>query len=156
MSSKNKNKWNCITINGAGCGCGKPKLSEIIQPKPKPKPNSHSSSTSNSDQTSTTLADSPSPLDSDQTVDDNNKSPNLPGKIVGSVAVVKDSDDPFGDFRQSMLQMITEKEIYSYDDLNELLNCFLQLNSPSHHEIIVQAFMEIWNNGKIVSKDEST
>ncbi|XP_055834642.1 transcription repressor OFP6 [Solanum dulcamara] len=150
MSSKIKKKWNCITSNGtAGCGCSKPKLSEIVQPKPKtkpkPEPNSHSSSTSNSD--------SPSPpLDYDQIVD--NKSPNLPAKIVGSVAVVKDSDDPFGDFRQSMLQMIMEKEIYSYDDLTELLNCFLQLNSPSHHEIIVQAFMEIWNNGKIVSKEE--
>ncbi|KAG5578065.1 hypothetical protein H5410_058199 [Solanum commersonii] len=132
MSSKTKKKWNCITSNGtAGCGCSKPKLSEIIQPKPKPRPkpepNSDSSSTSNSDSPSPTI---------------------LPAKIVGSVAVVKDSDDPFGDFRQSMLQMITEKEIYSYDDLNELLNCFLQLNSPSHHDIIVQAFMEIWNNGK--------
>ncbi|CAN4119176.1 unnamed protein product [Withania somnifera] len=74
-------------------------------------------------------------------------------KIVGSTAVVKDSDDPFGDFRQSMLQMIMEKEIYKYDDLNELLNCFLNLNSPSHHEVIVQAFMEIWNNDKVINKD---
>ncbi|XP_027768657.1 transcription repressor OFP6 [Solanum pennellii] len=132
MSSKNKKIWNCITSNGtAACGCSKPKLSEIIQPKPKPRPepepNAHSSSTSNSDSPSPTI---------------------MPAKIVGSVAVVKESDDPFGDFRRSMLQMIMEKEIYSYDDLNELLNCFLQLNSPSHHDIIVQAFMEIWNNGK--------
>ncbi|KAJ0088760.1 hypothetical protein Patl1_32676 [Pistacia atlantica] len=44
-----------------------------------------------------------------------------------------------------MLQMILEKEIYSKDDLKELLNCFLQLNSPYHHEIIVRAFTEIWN-----------
>ncbi|KAK4366405.1 hypothetical protein RND71_014285 [Anisodus tanguticus] len=137
MSSKIKKKWNCITSNGTGWACGKPKLSDIIQPDPKPKP----ISSSNSDHTSTTL-DSPSP-------------PHLPSKIVGSVAVVKDSDDPFKDFRQSMLQMIMEKEIYTYDDLNELLNCFLTLNSPCHHEVIIQAFMEILNNGKIVSKEIS-
>ncbi|KAJ6698391.1 TRANSCRIPTION REPRESSOR OFP6-LIKE [Salix purpurea] len=34
-----------------------------------------------------------------------------------SVAVEKDSDDPYLDFRHSMLQMILEKQIYSKDDL---------------------------------------
>ena len=48
----------------------------------------------------------------------------------GSVAVEKDSDDPYLDFRHSMLQMILEKQIYSKDDLRQLLDCFLQLNSP--------------------------
>ncbi|CAL1360446.1 unnamed protein product [Linum trigynum] len=68
------------------------------------------------------------------------------GRLGGeSVAVEKDSDDPYLDFRQSMLQMILEKQIYSRDDLRELLNCFLQLNSPYHHGIIVRAFSEIWN-----------
>ncbi|XVF55816.1 hypothetical protein PTKIN_Ptkin06aG0067200 [Pterospermum kingtungense] len=68
------------------------------------------------------------------------------GRLGGeSLAVEKDSDDPYLDFRQSMLQMILEKEIYSKDDLRELLNCFLQLNSPYHHGIIVRAFTEIWN-----------
>ncbi|KDP36141.1 hypothetical protein JCGZ_08785 [Jatropha curcas] len=68
------------------------------------------------------------------------------GRVGGeSVAVEKDSDDPYLDFRQSMLQMILEKEIYSKDDLKELLECFLQLNSPYHHGIIVRAFTEIWN-----------
>lgn len=67
-------------------------------------------------------------------------------KISGeTVAVEKDSDDPYLDFRHSMLQMILENEIYSKEDLRELLNCFLQLNSPCHHGIIVRAFTEIWN-----------
>ncbi|CAI9105712.1 OLC1v1004704C1 [Oldenlandia corymbosa var. corymbosa] len=66
-------------------------------------------------------------------------------KFGDSVAVLKDSDDPYQDFRQSMLQMILEKEIYTKDDLQELLNCFLELNSSSHHKVIVQAFMDIWN-----------
>lgn len=68
-------------------------------------------------------------------------------RFKDSVAIVKDSDNPYHDFRQSMLQMILEKEIYSKDDLQELLNCFLDLNSPAHHEIIVKAFTEIWNGG---------
>ncbi|KAK2418499.1 transcription repressor OFP6 [Trifolium repens] len=61
------------------------------------------------------------------------------------VAVEKDSEDPYLDFRHSMLQMILENEIYSKDDLRELLNCFLQLNEPYHHGVIVRAFTEIWN-----------
>ncbi|MCD9643028.1 hypothetical protein HAX54_030132 [Datura stramonium] len=74
-------------------------------------------------------------------------------KISNTVAVFINSDDPFQDFKKSILQMIFEKEIYSSEDLVELLNCFLKLNSPSHHHIIIQAFMEILNdNGKIVSE----
>ncbi|KAF3556087.1 hypothetical protein F2Q69_00017445 [Brassica cretica] len=61
-----------------------------------------------------------------------------------AVAVEKDSDDPYLDFRQSMLQMILENEIYSKDDLRELLNCFLSLNEPYYHGIIIRAFSEIW------------
>ncbi|KAM2041280.1 hypothetical protein ACFX16_035117 [Malus domestica] len=44
-----------------------------------------------------------------------------------------------------MLQKILENEIYSKDDLRELLNCFLQLNSPCNHGIIIRVFTEIWN-----------
>ncbi|KAM3398046.1 hypothetical protein P3S68_001560 [Capsicum galapagoense] len=67
-------------------------------------------------------------------------------KTSNTLAVVINSDDPFQDFKKSMLQMISEKEIYSSEDLEELLNYFLKLNSPSHHYIIIQAFMEILNN----------
>ncbi|KAI5585941.1 hypothetical protein BDE02_06G177700 [Populus trichocarpa] len=68
------------------------------------------------------------------------------GRVGGeSVAVEKDSDDPYLDFRHSMLQMILEKEIYSKDDLRQLLDCFLQLNSPYYHGVIIRAFTEIWN-----------
>ncbi|KAJ6382445.1 hypothetical protein OIU77_030984 [Salix suchowensis] len=62
-----------------------------------------------------------------------------------SVAIEKDSDDPYLDFRHSMLQMILEKQIYSKDDLRQLLDCFLQLNSPYCHGVIIKAFTEIWN-----------
>ncbi|KAI4310590.1 hypothetical protein MLD38_035559 [Melastoma candidum] len=63
----------------------------------------------------------------------------------GGIAVEKDSRDPYFDFRHSMLQMIISNEIYSREDLRELLSCFLQLNSPRNHGVIVRAFTEICN-----------
>lgn len=66
-------------------------------------------------------------------------------KVEESVAVVKESDDPLTDFRKSMLQMIVEKEILDGDELRELLSMFLQINSRRHHQVIIRAFAEIWN-----------
>lgn len=63
-----------------------------------------------------------------------------------SVAVVKESEDPYYDFKDSMLQMILEKEIYAWEDLRELLQRFLSLNSPYQHDSIMRAFTEIWND----------
>ncbi|XP_030521053.2 transcription repressor OFP6-like [Rhodamnia argentea] len=71
-------------------------------------------------------------------------------KITNSVAMAKESEDPYEDFKRSMLQMVFEKEIHSKHDLRELLNCFLQLNPPAHHDVISRAFAEIWND--VVSK----
>ncbi|XP_027105592.1 uncharacterized protein [Coffea arabica] len=155
-SSKTKQMFKAIFTANGGCGCGKPKPNEVIEPKPKGKASSntpiyHSSSSSwdrggggNSiDDTSTTLTHC---SEQDQfNVPSSSKMVSPLPKFGDSVAVVKESDDPYQDFRQSMLQMILEKEIYSKDDLQELLSCFLRLNSPSHHEIIVNAFMDIWN-----------
>lgn len=61
-----------------------------------------------------------------------------------SVAVVKETKDPLGEFRRSMLQMIVEKEIVDDEELQELLRRLLTLNEPQHHTAILQAFAEIW------------
>ncbi|XP_015868381.1 transcription repressor OFP3 [Ziziphus jujuba] len=66
-------------------------------------------------------------------------------KLKDSIAVVKDSEDPLEDFKQSMKQMILEKQICSDEDLKALLNCFLELNSPFHHDVILRAFTQISN-----------
>ncbi|KAF0929956.1 hypothetical protein E2562_027085 [Oryza meyeriana var. granulata] len=66
------------------------------------------------------------------------------GRVEESVAVVKESADPLFDFRRSMLQMIVEKEIVGGAELRELLHRFLSLNSPHHHDVILRAFAEIW------------
>ncbi|XP_038974598.1 transcription repressor OFP7-like [Phoenix dactylifera] len=66
------------------------------------------------------------------------------GKVRESFAVVKRSEDPRADFRRSMAEMVVEKEIYDAGDLEQLLLCFLSLNSRHHHRAIVAAFSDIW------------
>ncbi|KAA0046568.1 hypothetical protein IC582_004124 [Cucumis melo] len=68
----------------------------------------------------------------------------LKGKVKDSFAVVKKSSDPYNDFRMSMLEMIVEKQIFSAKDLEQLLQCFLSLNSHHHHNVILEVFTEIW------------
>ncbi|MCO5564391.1 hypothetical protein L7F22_018051 [Adiantum nelumboides] len=62
--------------------------------------------------------------------------------LMDSVAVVKSSKDPLVDFRDSMVDMIIERQIYTAEDLGELLRCFLSLIPSEHHDTIVHAFME--------------
>ncbi|KAI0493153.1 hypothetical protein KFK09_027429 [Dendrobium nobile] len=61
-----------------------------------------------------------------------------------STAVVKRSEDPRRDFRRSMVEMVVEKGMYDADELEELLRCFLSLNSRHHHVAIVAAFADVW------------
>ncbi|KAE8651102.1 hypothetical protein Csa_001266 [Cucumis sativus] len=142
---KKKLLINTISVD-IGCGsCRNPKsiISQIFRPKPK-SPSSYSDRRlfrSLSSSSEKKLSDS-----------DMAYAPEVVGgggfwKIGGvSVAVEKDSNDPYVDFRQSMLQMILENEIYTQEGLRELLSCFLHLNSPCNHGIIIRAFAEIWDS----------
>ncbi|KAK3034347.1 hypothetical protein RJ639_032245 [Escallonia herrerae] len=67
----------------------------------------------------------------------------LQGKVKDSFAVVKRSSDPHSDFRTSMVEMIVERQIFAAKDLENLLQCFLSLNSVRHHKVIVEVFDEI-------------
>ncbi|KAF5940530.1 hypothetical protein HYC85_021697 [Camellia sinensis] len=168
-----KVRLNTVTVNLGCSSCQSPRLSNIFHPKPKSKTPTtyhhrkhtlfyHTSSTSSSDNanpphcadeqyttTTTTTTDTTPLCQSDSDTESDIRSLRAVqgfGRICSkSVAVEKDSDDPYLDFRRSMVEMIVAKEIYSRDDLRELLNCFLQLNSPYYHGIIVRAFTEIWD-----------
>ncbi|CAN0872589.1 Transcription repressor OFP7 [Linum grandiflorum] len=61
-----------------------------------------------------------------------------------AMAVVKKSSNPKEDFKRSMMEMISEKEIYQGKELEELLQCLLSLNSRQYHDDIVDAFSDIW------------
>lgn len=120
-------------------GCSSCRRAKVFQPKPRRRHSSSSASTNTTNTTFSSASDTESETKSLGAVQGF-------GRIGGtSVAVEKESDDPYLDFRHSMLQMILEKEIYSKDELKHLLDCFLQLNSPYYHRTIVRAFTDIWN-----------
>lgn len=145
-----KKKLIATTSVNIGCGysCRKLNLSKIFHPKPNKNKHNHNNHSSSSWTTTTSTTATLSPKYSDSTSDGSSSRPVQGFGWLGgnSLAVEKESRDPYVDFRESMLQMIMEKEIYDKDDLRDLLNCFLQLNSPYYHVFIVNAFAEIWNN----------
>ena len=66
-------------------------------------------------------------------------------RVFDSFLMEKCSYDPKQDFKESMVEMILEKELHqdSYD-LMELLQCYLSLNSQKFHNIIIRAYAEVW------------
>ncbi|XLU46897.1 hypothetical protein S245_041711 [Arachis hypogaea] len=158
-NSRRKLTLNNVSVK-LGCGsCRRRKPKLLLYFLFNRKPNNHRNHSSSSYDTSTTTTTTTfSPFYDD---DDNNNMMKTHhqkkkkqhstvkgfGRVgsEGSVAVEKDSEDPFLDFKHSMLQMILENEIYTKQDLSELLNCFLQLNSPHHHAVILRAFTDICN-----------
>ncbi|XP_020203165.1 transcription repressor OFP6 [Cajanus cajan] len=154
MSSNKRRFMKALFKSKGSCGCSKPKSSEVQEPTLKPRisiyqntnpSSSLNSSTTSGDRngddedevfTSTTISEPDTNLN-------HYKSNIMSAKLVDSIAVEKESKDPHKDFRDSMLQMILEREIYTETDLQELLECFLQLNATCHHQVIVDAFVEI-------------
>ncbi|KAL3650833.1 hypothetical protein CASFOL_007236 [Castilleja foliolosa] len=65
------------------------------------------------------------------------------GSEAVGYAVEKRTSDPYGDFRESMVEMIIEKQIFGADDLDRLFFCFLSLNNEDYHGIIFDVFSEI-------------
>ncbi|XP_061364903.1 transcription repressor OFP5 [Gastrolobium bilobum] len=63
---------------------------------------------------------------------------------LDSFAVVKCSLDPQQDFRDSMIEMIIEKQISRPEEMEELLACYLTLNSNEYHDIIIRVFRQVW------------
>ncbi|XP_057435378.1 transcription repressor OFP1-like [Lotus japonicus] len=61
-----------------------------------------------------------------------------------SFAIVKSSFDPQRDFRESMVEMIEQNNIRDSKDLEDLLACYLSLNSDEYHDLIIKVFKQIW------------
>ncbi|KAJ9179646.1 hypothetical protein P3X46_007995 [Hevea brasiliensis] len=64
--------------------------------------------------------------------------------LSDSLAIVKSSFDPQRDFRDSMVEMIMENNIRASKDLEDLLACYLSLNSDEYHDLIIKVFKQIW------------
>ncbi|KAL5058319.1 hypothetical protein RYX36_029923 [Vicia faba] len=64
--------------------------------------------------------------------------------LSDSFAIVKSSMNPQRDFRESMVEMIVENNIRTSKDLEDLLACYLSLNSDEYHQVIIKVFKQIW------------
>lgn len=71
--------------------------------------------------------------------------------LAESFAVVKLSSDPQSDFRESMLEMIFQNNLWASKDLEDLLSCYLYLNSDEYHDLIVKIFKQIWSDLTVMS-----
>ncbi|KAI3925034.1 hypothetical protein MKW98_009684 [Papaver atlanticum] len=77
-------------------------------------------------------------------ISSSNLIPVVSSNVSDSFAVIKSSFDPHRDFRESMVEMIVENNLRKSGDLEELLACYLSLNSNEYHDIIVKVFQQIW------------
>ncbi|KAI3507081.1 hypothetical protein L1887_21839 [Cichorium endivia] len=60
-----------------------------------------------------------------------------------SVAVAIESEDPQGDFKKSMEEMVENHGLKEWECLEELLGWYLRMNGKNHHEFIVGAFFDL-------------
>ncbi|XP_016445652.1 transcription repressor OFP13-like [Nicotiana tabacum] len=63
-----------------------------------------------------------------------------------SVVMALDSKDPFVDFRKSMEEMVEAHGIQDWENLEQLLTCYLKLNCKTNHGYIVGAFVDLLVN----------
>ncbi|KAG0500869.1 hypothetical protein HPP92_000941 [Vanilla planifolia] len=167
MSSSRHRRFSTkhpVSVVDVGCSCRLSKLSSLfssLHSKPRfPKPpdsvpfsSSSAAATSLLAPTSTTgmvqdenaPSPAPTPREKDRRRRRRRRSRRTMTPATESVAVVKETSEPYADFRESMVQMIVEEELYAWDDLNELLHRFLTLNSPRHHHLILHAFADLWS-----------
>ncbi|KAK9075099.1 hypothetical protein SSX86_003418 [Deinandra increscens subsp. villosa] len=60
-----------------------------------------------------------------------------------SVAISIESEDPQGDFKKSMEEMMETHGLKDWECLEELLGWYLRINGKNHHEFIVGAFVDL-------------
>ncbi|CAK7324285.1 unnamed protein product [Dovyalis caffra] len=61
----------------------------------------------------------------------------------GTICAVKLSMDPFSDMRASVIEMIQNVGVHDWDEMEELVYCYIALNSPDLHDIIANAFLSL-------------
>ncbi|KAF9600892.1 hypothetical protein IFM89_037131 [Coptis chinensis] len=74
-------------------------------------------------------------------------SASLPNDVQGvyadSICAVKYTMDPFVDLRESILEMIKNVGVRNWEEMEELIYCYVVLNSSEIHGFIVQAFLSL-------------
>ncbi|URE29314.1 hypothetical protein MUK42_18022 [Musa troglodytarum] len=74
-------------------------------------------------------------------------SASLPGDVRGalaeSICAVKYSADPLADFRESILEMIRAGGVKDWEEMEELVYCYVVLNSSDVRCFIADAFLSV-------------
>ncbi|OIT01758.1 hypothetical protein A4A49_06483 [Nicotiana attenuata] len=75
-------------------------------------------------------------------------SANLPKDVHGAFAdsticAVKYSMDPLSDIRESIKEMVNNVGIQDWKEMEELIYCYIVLNSAEVHSFIQEAFLSI-------------
>lgn len=82
-----------------------------------------------------------------------------------SEVLALESEDPYGDFKKSMEEMVESHGMKDWEDLEELLGWYLKVNGKNNHAFIVEAFVDLLvsinkkkenNNDKSVSLTSSS
>ncbi|OIW12954.1 hypothetical protein TanjilG_15403 [Lupinus angustifolius] len=69
-------------------------------------------------------------------------------KVIGfpfkeSVVLAIESDDPYEDFKRSMVEMVESHGVKSWEGLEELLSWYLRVNGQNNHGFIIGAFVDL-------------
>ncbi|KAF5188906.1 Transcription repressor like [Thalictrum thalictroides] len=74
-------------------------------------------------------------------------SASLPDDVQGiyadSLCAVKYSMDPLVDLKESIIEMVKNVGVRNWEDMEELIYCYVVLNSTEIHGFIVQAFLSL-------------
>ncbi|XP_065872075.1 transcription repressor OFP13 [Euphorbia lathyris] len=64
-------------------------------------------------------------------------------RLEESVVMSMESEDPYGDFKRSIEEMVESHRIQDWDCLEELLGWYLKVNGKKNHGFIVEAFVDV-------------
>ena len=65
------------------------------------------------------------------------------GVFADSVCAVKISMDPFSEMRESIMEMIRVVGVHDWSEMEELVYCYIALNSSEVHGFIEEAFLSL-------------
>ncbi|KAL6127316.1 hypothetical protein ACLB2K_075357 [Fragaria x ananassa] len=69
------------------------------------------------------------------------------GVFAGSMCLVKYTTDPLLDIRESILEMLQYAQgVCDWNDVEELVYCYISLNSSEVHGLVGQAFLSLWSS----------
>lgn len=68
------------------------------------------------------------------------------GDFADSICLVKYSNDPFSDIRESILEMVRSVGVRDWKEMEELVYCYIVLNPPEVHQFIEDAFLSLFSS----------